>query len=70
MTKGQFNKLSNLGKSFTATANIVISNIVEPLLVIAFDGLALAVDHGVGGDDAIWLGVSFDNFIVMRVFCF
>ena len=42
MTKGEFNKLTNLSHLLAATTDVIISDIVEVrFLILALDGIAL-----------------------------
>mmetsp|Transcript_72452 Transcript_72452/g.156661 ORF Transcript_72452/g.156661 Transcript_72452/m.156661 type:complete len:454 (+) Transcript_72452:1318-2679(+) len=51
MAQGQLDHLADLGHGLLAAANVVITNIVQLLLILAVHRLALAVDHRVRGDD-------------------
>ncbi len=54
VTEGQLNHLTNLGHLLSAAADIVVANLVEVvLLLVALDRLALAVDDGILGDNAV-----------------
>ncbi len=53
MPQRQLDHLADLGHLFSATSNVVIPDIIKPLLVLALHGLALAVDHRVRRDDAL-----------------
>lgn len=62
MTKRQLDQLTDLSHLLAATTNVVIANLVKvTLLILALNGLALAVDDCVLGNDAILRGVDLDN---------
>jgi hypothetical protein len=44
-----------------ASSDIVVSDIIKFLLVLTFDGVSLAVDHGIGRDNAVWSWIRLDN---------
>jgi len=51
VSQRQLNNLADLGKLFAHTTNIVIANVIEALLVVALDRLALAKDDCVRGNN-------------------
>ena len=54
--------LFDLSQLLPAAPYVVISNLVECfLLILSLDWLSLAVDHSVGGNNAVGGGVSLNN---------
>mmetsp|Transcript_57639 Transcript_57639/g.86952 ORF Transcript_57639/g.86952 Transcript_57639/m.86952 type:complete len:235 (+) Transcript_57639:1972-2676(+) len=53
MPEGQLDKLADLCQLLAHASNVVVSNVVEALLVLALDRLALTKDHCVRSNDAI-----------------
>mmetsp|Transcript_18227 Transcript_18227/g.20995 ORF Transcript_18227/g.20995 Transcript_18227/m.20995 type:complete len:226 (-) Transcript_18227:35-712(-) len=61
MTNGQLNHLSNLSELLAATANVVVTNIIELLFIFTLDRISVTVDDRVGGNDAVLTRIDFDN---------
>lgn len=62
MAKWELNHLTDDGHLLAATTNVVVADGIEGgLLLLALDGLTLAVDHSLGSNDAVWGGISVDN---------
>jgi len=61
MPQGQFNHFTNLCHLLAATSHIIVSHIVHLFLVFALDGISLAMNHRVGGDDTVGTGVGFNH---------
>lgn len=62
MAQRQLDHFTDLSHLLAAATNIVVSNLVEiVLLLIALDGLALAVDDGVLGDNTVFRRVDVDH---------
>jgi hypothetical protein len=62
MTERELDELADLGHLLAAAANVVVTNVGEvALLVLALDGLALVVDDGILGDDAVFGGIGLDD---------
>jgi hypothetical protein len=59
--QGQLDNFANLGQLLAHTSNVVIPDVVELLLVIAFDGLTFAEDDRIGCYDAKVAGVHLHN---------
>lgn len=62
VAKGQFDKLTDLSHLFPATTNVIVTDLVEVvLLILALNGLALAVDDGVLRYNTVLWGIHLDN---------
>ena len=58
----QFYHFFDQSQLFSTTADVVVTNSVKRILFfLAFNGFALAVDHGVGGHDAEGRRVRLDD---------
>ena len=63
MPERQLHHLFDLSQLFPAAADVVVADGVESvLLFLPLDGVAVAVDHRVGGNDAERRGVRLDHF--------
>jgi hypothetical protein len=47
---------------FATSTDVVVADLIEFFLILAVDGLALGVEHGVGGDNAELFGFGGDDF--------
>ena len=63
----QLDHFADLRHLLAAAANVVVADVVEALLVLALDGLALAVDHRVRRNDAVRRRVCLDDLELDRV---
>ena len=64
MPERQFDHLLDLRQLFAATSDVVVADGVQSVfLFLPLDRLALAVDDGVGSDDAERGWVGFDDLI-------
>ena len=62
MPEGELNHFANLGHLLAAATDIIVADLVKVvLLLVALDGLALAVDDGVLSDNAILWWVHLNN---------
>ncbi len=61
VTQRKLDQFTNLSELLAHTTDIIVANVVEPLLIVALDGVALAVDDGVGSDDAVRRRIGLDN---------
>jgi hypothetical protein len=62
MSQRQFDHLSDLRHLLSATANIIVANLIQViLLLVTLDRLALTVYDRVLSNDAIFWRVNFDN---------
>ena len=61
VAKGELDHLADLSHLLAAAADVVVPDVVGLLLILALDGLALAVDDGVGRDDAVGGGVGLND---------
>ena len=61
MAKRQLHELSNLCHLLSHTANIVVTNFVESLLIFSVDWLTFTEYFSIRGNDAILSRVCFDN---------
>ena len=60
MPERQFNQFSNLGHLLATTTDIIVANVGQvALFVFALNWVALGVDNSVGGNDAVFGGISF-----------
>lgn len=58
----KLNHLADLSHLLAATTNVVVADLVEVvLLLVALNGLALAVDDGILGDNAVLGGIDLDH---------
>jgi hypothetical protein len=57
VTKWQLDKLPDLRQLLAHPADVIVADVIEPLLVFALDGLTLAEDLHVVDDDALLDGV-------------
>merc|ERR1719267_405892 len=57
----QLDELADVLQLLAHAADVVVAHVVLALLVLALDGLALAVDDRVGRDDAVLVGVGLDD---------
>ena len=62
----QLDQLAAVLQLLADAADVVVADVVHLLLVLALDRLALAVDHRVGRDDAVVLGVGLDHLELDR----
>jgi hypothetical protein len=65
MAEGQLDHFADLGHLLAAAANVIVADLGEAsLFVFALDGLALGVNDGVLGDDAVlgWVGLDHLEF--------
>lgn len=67
MSKWEFNHFTNLGHLPLATADVVIADLVELLLVLALHWLTFTVDNRVGCHDAVGLRICLHNLELHRV---
>mmetsp|Transcript_7901 Transcript_7901/g.20402 ORF Transcript_7901/g.20402 Transcript_7901/m.20402 type:complete len:258 (+) Transcript_7901:1975-2748(+) len=61
MAQRKLDELANLCHLLAHATNVVVANVVELFLILAYDGLTLAVDLGVRRDDAILSGIRLDH---------
>lgn len=62
MSQRQLDKLTDLCHLLPASTDIIVSDLVEvTLLVFPLNGLALAVDDGILGNDAVFRRINLDN---------
>lgn len=62
MTEGKFNEFTNLSELFSATSDVVVSNVGQVVLFIfSLDGFSLGVNDSVLCDDAVFSGIGFDD---------
>ncbi|TFB02298.1 hypothetical protein CCMA1212_006004 [Trichoderma ghanense] len=62
MAEGKLDHFSDLSHLLAASTNVVIADLVQVvLLLVALNGLALTVDDGVLGDDAVFRGIYLDD---------
>lgn len=62
MPEGKFDHFPNAGHLFSATSNIIISNIIKFFLILSVDRLALGVEHSIGCNNTKFFGFSSDYF--------
>merc|ERR1719454_660907 len=62
----ELDELADVAELLADAADVVVADVVHLLLVLALDRLALAVDHRVGRDDAVVLGVGLDHLELDR----
>lgn len=62
MSEGKLNHFSNSSHLFSASSNIIISDIVEFLLIFTINRLSLGVEHSVGCNDSEFFWLSCHNF--------
>mmetsp|Transcript_1512 Transcript_1512/g.6756 ORF Transcript_1512/g.6756 Transcript_1512/m.6756 type:complete len:96 (+) Transcript_1512:2213-2500(+) len=61
MAQRQLHEFSNLCHLLSHTADIIITDFIEPLLIFSIDWLAFTENFGIGGNDAILSRICFDN---------
>lgn len=62
VTQGKLHHFADLSHLLAAATNVVVTNLVEVVLFfVTLNGVTLAVDDGILGDDTILWGVDFDN---------
>ena len=62
MSEGKFDHFSDACHLFSATTNIVVTNIVKFLLVFSIDSLSFSVEHGVRRNNTKFFGFGGNNF--------
>ena len=62
MPEGKFDHFSDAGHLFSASSDIIISDIIQFFLVLSVDGLALGVEHSVGCNNTEFFRFSGDYF--------
>mmetsp|Transcript_4701 Transcript_4701/g.7322 ORF Transcript_4701/g.7322 Transcript_4701/m.7322 type:complete len:212 (+) Transcript_4701:1611-2246(+) len=67
MTKRQLNHFTDLCHLFAASTDIVVTDIVHLLFILALDGVSLAMNDGIGRNNAVGTGICFDDFELHRM---
>ena len=67
MAEGELDHLADLGHLLPASADVVVADVVGSLLVLALDGIALAVDDGIGSHDAVGARIGLHDLELHRM---
>lgn len=62
MSEWKFNHLSDGSHLFSASTNIIVSDIIELFLIFTINGLSLGIEHSVWCDNSEFFGLSCHNF--------
>jgi hypothetical protein len=67
VTQWEFNHFPNLRHLLAAAAHIIVADVIKPFFVFTLDWITFAVNHRVGGDDAVRRRICFDDLEFDRV---